>query len=216
MAQTTEQKLGSPGSLIALAAGALGASIEVISFIAFLIRRDLYPPAPNGLVIADGLVSFLALLGAGLMIKDPRVGSISLAAAAAMSILSDMIGLSTVPRIVPGGLMILSAAITFALRKEESKEHLAPPAEQPHWLPILVNIALGLHVFGAGFIGLGAGLVAPPLGVLAGWALWAAILYAGIRLRKSKPWLALATPFAGIAAWFLLLSAGGAFLGWSA
>jgi hypothetical protein len=231
MTETAEQKLGSVSSLIALVAGALGASIEAVSFIAFFVRRDLYPAqAPGGLVVADGLVTFLALLGAGLMIKNPRVGSISLAVAGVMSILSDMVGLSTVPRIIPWGLMILGAVITFATQKDEAKgpeasssaepEELkqpeAPPADLPNWMPFMINLALGLHVVGGGFIGLGAGLVAPPLGVLAGWLIWAAVLYGGIRLRKTKPWLALATPFVGIGAWFLLLTAGGAFLGWSA
>ena len=252
MAPTAEQRLGSASSLIALAVGALGTSIEVISFIAFLRRGD---PAETTLVVADGVFAFFALLGAGLMIKNPRRGSITLGFAGVASFISDMLGLSTPPRMIPGALMILSAVITAGTEKEQAtqlealteqeelkkpeaplseqeelkepdappaeKEHLevpepGAPAELPNWMPVMANLALGLHVVGAGFIGLAAGLVAPAVGVLTGWVIWAALLYGGIRLRKTKPWFALATPVLGVGAWFLLLTTGGVLFGWTA
>lgn len=264
MAPSAEQRLGSPSSLIALTVGALGTSIEVFSFIAFLRRGD---PADTTLVVADGVFAFFALLGAGLMIKNPRWGSITLACAGVASFISDMLGLSTPPRMIPGALMILSALITAGTEKEEAtrlealteqeelKEPEAPPSEQeeikesegsaeqeepkepgappaekedlevpepgapaerPNWMPVMVNLALGLHVVGAGFIGLGAGLVAPPVGVFTGWVIWAALLYGGIQLRRTKPLFALATPVLGVGAWFLLLTAGGILFGWTA
>lgn len=251
MAQTAEQRLGSPSSLIALTVGALGTSIEVLSFLAFLKRGA---QADTPLVVADGVFALFALLGAGLMIKNPRWGSITLACAGVASFLSDMLGLSTPPRMIPGALMILSAVITAGTEKEEAtqlealteqeelkepeaplyeqeelKEPDSPPSEQEElkvpepgppaerpWMPVMANLALGLHVVGAGFIGLGAGLVAPPVGVLTGWVVWAALLYGGIKLRRTKPWFALATPLLGLGAWFLLLTAGGVIFGWTA
>lgn len=245
MSQTQKKDLDSTGSLIALVAAALGAATEVIAFIGFFLRSEAGPNDPS-LVVVDGAIALLALLGVGQMIKNPNSAAPILAGAGVGSFVSDMVGLSTPPRMIPGALMILSAVVIFGTRKDEvsvakgssetdevadssepldSKEPVpvpvavspvSPDNEPPHWLPVLVVVALGLHIVGGGFIGLGAGLVAPPLGVLAGWLIWAAILYAGIRLRKTKPWYAVATPFLGIAAWVLLLLAGGEILGWTA
>lgn len=238
MAKVISKDLDSTGSLIALVVAALGAAIEVITLVGFFLRNDSGPNDPS-LVVVDGAVSLLAVLAVTQMIKNPNSAAPILAGAGVASILSDMVGLSTPPRMIPGGLMMLSAVVIFGTRKDKAssapvvadpdedsdlEESLDPVAEspsapvneQPHWLPILVLVALGLHIAGGGFIGLGAGLVAPPLGVLAGWLIWAAILYAGLRLRKTKPWYAVATPFIGIGAWVLLLLAGGEFLGWTA
>lgn len=215
MPETATPKLSSSSSMIALAAGAVGATLEAAAFAAFLARRDRYPAAQDYLVVADTLLALLALAGVGLAVRHPYRGSMVLGLAGIGSFLSDMAGLSTPPRMIPGGLMLLSAILTFALHGEEAKQ--APsPTGHPHWLPVLVNVALVLHIVGGGFVGLGAGLVAPPLGVLTGWLIWAAVLFAGLRLRKSKPVLALITPFVGLSAWFLLLTIGGTFLGWTA
>jgi hypothetical protein len=212
-----DSKLSAPSSLVALLLGAIGATLEVAAFAAYLARGD--PPSaprPTFLVIIDGLIAALALAGAGATIKRPQTGAVALAGAGVASFLSDMAGLSTPPRMIPGGLMILSAVMTFALRKEHARHPAETVHADPQWLRVLVNVAIALHVIGAGFIGLGAGLVAPPGGVLLGWLIWAAILFAGLRLRRSRPWLALATPFAGVGAWFALLTFGGAVLGWTA
>jgi hypothetical protein len=212
-----DSKLSAPSSLLALVLGAVGATLEAAAFAAYLVRGDPpSAPSPTFLVILDGVIAALALAGAGLTIKSPQTGALALAGAGVASFLSDMAGLSTPPRMIPGGLMILSAVMTFALRKEHARHPAERVSADPGWLRALVNVAIALHVIGAGFIGLGAGLVAPPLGVLTGWLIWAAILFAGLRLRRSRPWLALATPFAGVGAWFALLTFGGAVLGWTA
>lgn len=213
----TEPDLGSPSALVALVAGAFGATLEAIALFGYFQRRAEFAPADSSLVIADAVVLFLALLGVALMIKNPRLGSVALGGAGLASFLSDLGGLSTPPRLIPAVLMILSAIITTATRNENSGE--TPAAhhnDRPKWLPIISTIAFTLHVLGGGYIGVAAGLVAPPLGVVAGWVVWAAILYGGIRLRKTKPWLVLATPFLGIGAWFGLLAAGAALFGWQA
>lgn len=232
MSEASRKDLDSAGSLIALVAAATGAAIELIALAGFFIRNAPVPDDPS-LVIVDAVVALLALLGVGQMIKRPNAGAPILAGAGVASILSDMVGLLTPPRMIPGGLMIFSAVVIFGTRKDsiepgtgdQTEETVAEPAvaaptaeatEAPHWLPVLVLVALGLHVAGGGFIGLGAGLLAPPVGVLAGWLIWAFILYAGIRLRKTKPWYAVATPFLGVGAWVLLLTGGSALFGWTA
>jgi hypothetical protein len=217
MAQPADSKLTAPSSLIALVVGAVGATLETVAFVAYLVRgHAASAPRPGILAVADGVIAALALAGTGLTIKSPQRGAVVLAVAGVASFLSDLTGLSTPPRMIPGGLMILSAVMTFAL----SKEHARHPAEtvhaDPQWLRVVVNVAIALHVIGAGFIGLGAGLVAPPVGVLVGWVIWAAILFVGLRLRRPRPWLALITPFAGVGAWYSLLLLGGAVFGWTA
>lgn len=223
MSKAPRKDLDSAGSLIALVAAASGAAIELITLVGFFLRNDPRPDDPS-LVIVDGVVTSLALLGVLQMIKNPNAAAPILAGAGVASILSDMVGLSTPPRMIPGGLMMLSAVVIFGTRKDSIKGNAEPAiaastaeaSGPPHWLPALVLVALGLHVAGGGFIGLGAGLVAPPVGVLAGWLLWGGILYAGIRLRKTKPWYAVATPFLGVGAWVLLLTGGSALFGWTA
>ena len=69
----------------------------MVSFILYFARQGEFPPSSSQLIIADGLVAFLALAGAGITIKDPRVGALALAWAGVGSFMSDMVGLSTSP-----------------------------------------------------------------------------------------------------------------------
>ncbi|AGP33658.1 hypothetical protein [Sorangium cellulosum] len=61
-----------------------------------------------------------------------------------------------------------------------------------------------------------AGLLAPPWAVAALWAIWIALLVMAIRVRRSRPWLAAATPLISAAVWLGLLTLGERLLGWTA
>lgn len=61
-----------------------------------------------------------------------------------------------------------------------------------------------------------SGLVAPPWAVGVLLAIWAALLVVGLRLRTTKPVWMLAIPLLDVAIWFAVVSAGDAFLGWTA
>jgi hypothetical protein len=61
-----------------------------------------------------------------------------------------------------------------------------------------------------------SGLVAPPWAVVGLLAIWAALLLVGLRLRAARPLWMLAIPVLDVAIWFGAISAGDAFLGWTA
>jgi hypothetical protein len=46
--------------------------------------------------------------------------------------------------------------------------------------------------------------------------LWAALVVVLVKSWSTRPYLALAMPFIALAAWFGIVSAGGAWLGWTA
>lgn len=60
-----------------------------------------------------------------------------------------------------------------------------------------------------------AGLLAPPLGVVVLWMIWVGLLLGAILLRH-RPLVVFAVPFVAAALWFLVLTAGEAWLGWTA
>ena len=61
-----------------------------------------------------------------------------------------------------------------------------------------------------------SGLVAPPWAVAVLLAVWAGLLVVGLRLRTRRPWWMLLVPVLAAAIWFAVVSAGDAFLDWSA
>lgn len=61
-----------------------------------------------------------------------------------------------------------------------------------------------------------SGLVAPPWAVVGLLVIWVALLVVGLRLRAIGPAWMLAIPVLDIAIWFGAISAGDAFLGWTA
>jgi hypothetical protein len=63
---------------------------------------------------------------------------------------------------------------------------------------------------------LASGLVAPAWAVVALLACWAGVTYLGFRLRRVRPYLVVALPFVAMAWWFLALTVGEAWLGWTA
>jgi hypothetical protein len=60
------------------------------------------------------------------------------------------------------------------------------------------------------------GLVAPVWAVVGLLAVWAIVLVVVIWQYNTRPWLALAAPFATVAIALAVVAAGGAFLGWQA
>lgn len=66
-----------------------------------------------------------------------------------------------------------------------------------------------------GFFYLASGLVVPTLMIPVMWIIWLA--FVGVAIwQRSRPWVVLATPFAAALAWAAIVSAGDAFLGWTA
>ena len=80
----------------------------------------------------------------------------------------------------------------------------------PAWIALALHVAVGFFPYGA------SGLVAPPWGLVVLFALWALLLVVLVRWRPAKRWLLLVVPVAALAVWFVVVSAGEAFLGWTA
>ena len=61
-----------------------------------------------------------------------------------------------------------------------------------------------------------SGLLAPPWAVVVLLTIWAALFVVGLRMRTARPLWMLAIPVLDVAIWFAIISAGDAFLGWTA
>ena len=59
-------------------------------------------------------------------------------------------------------------------------------------------------------------LVAPWWVVPLMLALWVGLLWVAVRSFSRRPWLTVLTPVAAMGLWFAIVSAGGAWWGWSA
>ena len=67
-----------------------------------------------------------------------------------------------------------------------------------------------------GFLYFASGLVAPAWAVVLLCLFWLALLILGFRWFMTRPLHVLALPFVAAAVWFLALTAGAHFLGWTA
>lgn len=85
----------------------------------------------------------------------------------------------------------------------------SPGARAVGWLGLIAHAA----VF---FWYAASGLVAPGWAVIGLLALWLALLAVGIRLRHRRPLFTPLVPLAAIVLWFLIITAGGAWLNWTA
>jgi hypothetical protein len=85
----------------------------------------------------------------------------------------------------------------------------------PDWRVVLPWVGLAAMVAVLPFY-LASGLVAPLWAIIALLLSWAALFYLGVRWRRTRPYLVLALPVAAMAWWFLVLTAGEAWLGWTA
>jgi hypothetical protein len=86
---------------------------------------------------------------------------------------------------------------------------------KPDWRVVLPWVGLAAMVAVLPFY-LASGLVAPLWAVIALLLCWAALFYLGVRWRRSRPYLVLVLPVVAMAWWFLVISAGEAWLGWTA
>jgi len=77
------------------------------------------------------------------------------------------------------------------------------------WVGLVAHLVIGIW-YGA------SGLVAPAWAVAALLAVWVVLLVAGLRLRTRRPWWMLFVPVLDVAIWVGVVSAGDAFLGWTA
>jgi hypothetical protein len=77
------------------------------------------------------------------------------------------------------------------------------------WVGFFLHLVMGVwYAF--------SGLVAPAWAVVVLMAIWVLITVATWRLLRGRPALVLAVPVADLAIWLALVTAGGAFLNWSA
>ncbi|GHJ47847.1 hypothetical protein Cs7R123_51890 [Catellatospora sp. TT07R-123] len=101
-------------------------------------------------------------------------------------------------------------------------EASAPQAPAPQAPPALSTGARIARVVGlAGHLLLSvwyaaSGLLAPGWAVAVLMVVWAALFIASIRWWRTRPWWVLAVPVAALAFWLGLLTAGEAWLGWTA
>lgn len=91
---------------------------------------------------------------------------------------------------------------------------------QPRPVPtVVVRVALALALVSHALIALPlltVGLVAPWYGVIAFWLFWGLMLWALLRLRRTRPLLVPLVPIVTAAALFGMLVFGGEVLGWTA
>lgn len=83
------------------------------------------------------------------------------------------------------------------------------------WRSVLPWVGLAVMVAVLPFY-LASGLVAPLWAVVMLLLCWVLMVYLGIRYRRRVPWLMLALPVVAVALWFGVLTAGEAWLGWTA
>jgi hypothetical protein len=85
----------------------------------------------------------------------------------------------------------------------------------PDWRVVLPWVGLAAMVTVLPFYA-ASGLVAPLWAVIALLLCWVGLVYLGVRWRRSRPYAVLALPVVAFVWWFAVLSAGEAWLGWTA
>jgi hypothetical protein len=97
-----------------------------------------------------------------------------------------------------------------------SPETAADPRSGPS-VPALIAGWIGLlALLPVGFFYLSSGLVAPLWAMIVLWIIWFALFGLGVYLLSRKPAWILALPVLAFGIWFGALSAGEAWLGWTA
>ena len=87
-------------------------------------------------------------------------------------------------------------------------------AEPPTWARAVGWAGIGAHLVLLFWYSV-SGLVAPSWAVGLLLLIWVALLVVATRLRRPRPLLVPLVPVAGVVIWFALISAGGAWLGWT-
>lgn len=88
-------------------------------------------------------------------------------------------------------------------------------SDKPLWARIVGWLGLAGHAFLFFWYG-SSGLVAPLWALIALMVVWGALLVLAIRLLRTRPVLVPLVPVAALVIWFAALSAGDAWLGWTA
>ncbi|GAB7192087.1 hypothetical protein NUM3379_27960 [Kineococcus sp. NUM-3379] len=167
-------------------------------------------PGPHGTVEPGwaAVVLLGALLAAGAAAWStgrPRRAVALAAAAAVLSLAGDALPTAP-PRLLP----LLPLAVALALLSVRPAPAGVPRARGAvvGWAGIVLHVVVGWPY-------LTSGLVAPGYGVALLWALWGALLVVAVRLLRRRPVWTPVVPAVALGAWFLVLSLGGHFLGWS-
>lgn len=85
----------------------------------------------------------------------------------------------------------------------------------PDWRLVVPWVVLAVMVAVLPFY-LASGLVAPLWAVVALVLCWTGLVYLVVRWRRSHPYRVLVVPVVAMGWWFLVISAGEAWLGWTA
>lgn len=89
------------------------------------------------------------------------------------------------------------------------------PGMGPDWRVVLPWVGLAAMVAVLPFY-LASGLVAPLWAIIGLLLCWAGFFYLGLRWRKTRPYWVLALPVVAFAWWWIALTVGDAWLGWTA
>jgi len=198
-------------------AAALGSALLVVKAVGTAAGRGVVgEPAEPVAVVAAIAVAALSLGATASVFAlhglAPRLLGGSLVAALVIDYLP-----TAPPRLLPWLLLLVALALLVVRPPAATAGDRTPAAVArvpPGWQVAAGWLALVLHVL-VGFPYLVSGLVAPGSAVVTLLAIWTGLLVLLLRLRPTRPLLALLVPPAALAIWYAVLALGGALLGWS-
>ncbi len=170
-------------------------------------------------VIDVGFILAYALVGAAGLAHALRARSltdrmaIGLVLAAMLGILLDVSGITALPWVIPGLVLLVAAVVTYALRNTSERR------EAPGTTRALGRVAAGIGLLVQALVGvsfLPFGLGVPAYGMLALYVVWGLMLALAFRVRRTHPWAVLAIPPVTFALMYRLVLLGGEMLGWAA
>jgi hypothetical protein len=171
-----------------------------------------------GLAVAEGLVAWsvvIALTGlvglAAALLTRSRSGraAASMAAVGVLALIDDLAGASVPPRVLPGAILLVAAAVVAGDDASAAGRRVPPLARVVAWAGLVAHAVVGVVL-------LPVGLVATWWAVLALLVVWALLLALALRVRRRRPWLIAAFPTAMAAIAAGVLDLGGTVLGWTA
>jgi hypothetical protein len=191
-------------AIAAAATGVVGGAIQIGKALPPIGATANVPPTLLVLIVVSGLA---AVAGGVVALRSPVAGGLLLGGAGIAALIIDTVGAAPPPRILPALIVLIAAACALGA---------APAAAAPSTFGrIMVVVGIVLQVLIAVPMAT-LGLVAPGWAVFLLLAVWAALLVVAIRQRDTRPSLALAAPFVTVAIAWVVIAAGGAFLGWQA
>jgi hypothetical protein len=198
-----ERTRTSAWAVVAAATGVIGGVVQIGKALPPIGATENVPPTALVLIVVTGLA---AVAGGLVAMRSPITGGVILGGAGLAALIIDTVETAPPPRILPAVVILTAAACALGAVSRASAPSTAGR--------VIVVIGVALQVLIAYPIG-ALGLVAPGWAVVGLLAVWAALLIIAIRQRHSRPWLSLAAPFATIAIAWVVLAAGGEFLGWA-